>query len=482
MRQLKLYPAPKIPKGVKHALSVHHSVLFIHLSFLGNLRNEFKRAMRFNYETQFLINDSHDASWNYETDEEFAKSFVGKRKVEQVVIDFIDTMGTTARNLDKVSKLVASNSLRRKGNKKDLIEDLEIYWNAYKQHMTSLTVFWNVERLLSKELERLLRKAGREDEIQNGLSRFFKPNELNYFGLERIALQRIAKRFTSHNRARKQNAKTAKPELLLAVKEHIKIYGFLFITFNLGRSPSIASVLERLNDLSVNRGEEINLQEFVKDSFEDLPENIRVLGKLAQSFTFWKNERLDTFFLCDKRVNELYKQTAELLKINLPSLFAMTSMEIKESLEKGKLVVDKDVLKQRRKSFCLVLNKGKINFYQTTTTKKYKRLSNDIQLKGRAASKGRARGIARIIMNTKDLRRLKAGEILVTPMTRPEMGMALDRAAAFVTDEGGLLCHAAIIAREMGKPCIIGIQNATKVLKDGDLIEVDANNGVITIL
>src|SRR4051794_25017677 len=130
MSQYKLQAVPTTPKGVKHALSVRHSVLFIHLSFLGNLRNEFKRAMRLNYETQFIINDNHDACWNYETDEEFAKSFVGKRSVEQVVSDFINAMGTTSRNLDKVSQLVASNSLRRKGNKKDLIEDLEVYWSA----------------------------------------------------------------------------------------------------------------------------------------------------------------------------------------------------------------------------------------------------------------------------------------------------------------------------------------------------------------
>jgi pyruvate,water dikinase len=53
------------------------------------------------------------------------------------------------------------------------------------------------------------------------------------------------------------------------------------------------------------------------------------------------------------------------------------------------------------------------------------------------------------------------------------------KAGAIITDVGGLLCHASIIARELGKPCIIGTQSATKVLKEGDLVEVDATNGVI---
>lgn len=64
----------------------------------------------------------------------------------------------------------------------------------------------------------------------------------------------------------------------------------------------------------------------------------------------------------------------------------------------------------------------------------------------------------------------------------PDFLPAMKKAVAFVTDEGGITCHAAIIAREMGKPCIIGTKNATRILKDGDFVEVDAENGVVKIL
>lgn len=64
-------------------------------------------------------------------------------------------------------------------------------------------------------------------------------------------------------------------------------------------------------------------------------------------------------------------------------------------------------------------------------------------------------------------------------MTFPSLIMAMQRAAAFVTDEGGLTCHAAIVAREMHKPCIVGTKHATQVLKDGDRVEVDATKGVV---
>ena len=64
-------------------------------------------------------------------------------------------------------------------------------------------------------------------------------------------------------------------------------------------------------------------------------------------------------------------------------------------------------------------------------------------------------------------------------MTTPDFVPAMEKAAAIVTDRGGILCHAAIVSREMSKPCIIGTKIATKVLKDGDLVEVDADKGVV---
>lgn len=67
-------------------------------------------------------------------------------------------------------------------------------------------------------------------------------------------------------------------------------------------------------------------------------------------------------------------------------------------------------------------------------------------------------------------------------MTSVDFVPIMKRASAFVTDEGGITSHASIVSREMNKPCIIGTKIATQVLKDGDLVEVDANNGVVKIL
>ena len=104
------------------------------------------------------------------------------------------------------------------------------------------------------------------------------------------------------------------------------------------------------------------------------------------------------------------------------------------------------------------------------------------EIKGQVAFGGKIKGPVRIVKNKKQMQEVKNGEILVSPMTTPDFMPAMEKAAAFVTDEGGILCHAAIVAREMKKPCIIGTKIATQVLKDGDLVEVDAEKGVVKIL
>jgi phosphohistidine swiveling domain-containing protein len=105
-----------------------------------------------------------------------------------------------------------------------------------------------------------------------------------------------------------------------------------------------------------------------------------------------------------------------------------------------------------------------------------------IEIPGNIANKGKVRGIARVTMNSSEAKHLTKGEILVTSMTSPDFISAIKKAAAIVTNEGGILCHAAIVSREFGIPCIVGTGIATKSIKNGDLIEVDANHGFVRIL
>jgi phosphohistidine swiveling domain-containing protein len=105
--------------------------------------------------------------------------------------------------------------------------------------------------------------------------------------------------------------------------------------------------------------------------------------------------------------------------------------------------------------------------------------SNVESVNGTPAFKGRVRGVARIVMRLPDAEKVREGDVLVAPMTSPDFVPAMKRASAFVTDEGGVTCHAAIVAREFAKPCVVGTKIATKAFKDGDIVEVDAENGVV---
>lgn len=104
------------------------------------------------------------------------------------------------------------------------------------------------------------------------------------------------------------------------------------------------------------------------------------------------------------------------------------------------------------------------------------------RLAGTVAYAGRARGKVRIVLNPFSAHDFQTGDVLVTGMTRPEFLPLMKKAAAFVTDAGGILSHAAITARELKKPCLIGTKIATKVLRDGDVVEVDATRGVVKLV
>jgi phosphohistidine swiveling domain-containing protein len=106
---------------------------------------------------------------------------------------------------------------------------------------------------------------------------------------------------------------------------------------------------------------------------------------------------------------------------------------------------------------------------------------NDNRILGTTAYPGKATGRVRVVRDFHGVI-LHPGDILVTGMTDPNYVPLMRQAGAIVTDAGGMLCHAAIVSRELGKPCVIGTKIATQVLKDGDLVEVDADNGVIKII
>jgi pyruvate,water dikinase len=106
-------------------------------------------------------------------------------------------------------------------------------------------------------------------------------------------------------------------------------------------------------------------------------------------------------------------------------------------------------------------------------------MERDVIVRGIGVSPGQASGKVKIIMNTKEISKFEKGDVLVTDMTTPDWVPIMKIAAAIITNAGGKTCHAAIVSRELGVPCVVGTLNATNILKDGEVVTVDGQKGLV---
>jgi pyruvate, water dikinase len=113
----------------------------------------------------------------------------------------------------------------------------------------------------------------------------------------------------------------------------------------------------------------------------------------------------------------------------------------------------------------------------------YVNVEESAELKGAIACLGGIiKGKAKICLDKSEIGKVKKGDILVVQFTTPDFVPAMEKAAAIVADQGGLSSHAAIISRELGVPCIMDTKNGTRIIKDNDLLEINAQTGVIKII
>ncbi len=183
------------------------------------------------------------------------------------------------------------------------------------------------------------------------------------------------------------------------------------------------------------------------------------------------------------RMQPVLEEIARRLKLDLKQVRFMLVSEIEQALTTG--LVDRATLTQRG-DFCVYyVERGREAVY---TGAQAERLAALVQpkeigpvdtLTGQIGCMGKAQGIVRIISRPSDMVKMEEGDVLVSIATDPDIVPAMKKAAAIVTEQGGVTSHAAIVSRELGIPCVIGTKIATKVLKDGDVVEVDANRGLV---
>lgn len=194
---------------------------------------------------------------------------------------------------------------------------------------------------------------------------------------------------------------------------------------------------------------------------------------------FRKGIFAESYYHCEFLLDEIAKRLNTTRKITQGMFFK----EMEGALLKGKHDFHK--IQDRIKDGCVLVLDGKsldaddeLKDLLIKNLEKTDDSQSDTAI-GQVAMVGKAKGTVKIVNGDMDLEKMKEGDVLVSRLTNPNLLPAMKKASAIVTDAGGLACHAAIVARELKKPCVVGTKIATQIFKDGDLVEVDAVKGIV---
>ncbi len=190
--------------------------------------------------------------------------------------------------------------------------------------------------------------------------------------------------------------------------------------------------------------------------------------------------------LMGKLICPLFEQASKKLNLPLDLVALFTNRELVNIFTDGETTITKEEL-EKRKSGCYfyLLNDEFIFVYDELTflgEKDNFNKNSKTVIKGETAFKGIVSGKVKIVNHPLHMSKFDKGDILVSINLNPSLMTIIGKASAIITNEGGILCHAAILSRERGIPCVVGTNIASKVLKDGDFVEVNADEGIITIL
>jgi phosphohistidine swiveling domain-containing protein len=286
-----------------------------------------------------------------------------------------------------------------------------------------------------------------------------------------------------------QNNKDAEKEIMEFHKNHSWVGCAMFD----GEHISIEKFREDINSkLSLDCKNELEKQDIEK---KDREEKIR---KLADELNLDDSEMIhlenlrEWFFLRTYAKDCVNMAIADTMKImyeitertgiSKDDLGYLRRKEIEEIFTIHKEDLLENIAKRKERVGVEIINDETTFYYGDDVAKIEEKSEESLEVnevKGTIASKGKIKGKVRYLKDASELSKIEQRDILVTPMTTTDFTPILDKISGIVTDEGGLTCHAAIVSRELNIPCIIGTKIATRVFKDNDIVELDAENGII---
>jgi len=242
----------------------------------------------------------------------------------------------------------------------------------------------------------------------------------------------------------------------------------------------VSKELKRLQEFEKN--EKSKQEEVIKKY--DISKNDLELIELANDVAPLRDRRKEIFVKTIYYSDDVREEIGKRLKYSLEELQCFSLKEL-DILKEGEL--DKEEIGKRLEFVALDVDTKQNKFEIISGIENKKRFEEEFKedyssidkIEGTCASMGYAKGKVKVIYGHEGFSKMKKGDIIFTGMTRPEMMPVMKLAAAIVTDEGGMTCHAAIVAREFGIPCVVGTIIGSKVFKDGDEVEVNADEGVV---
>lgn len=251
---------------------------------------------------------------------------------------------------------------------------------------------------------------------------------------------------------------------------------------------SAKTELEKINSDIKN-----NIEQFQKALVLIKDPKLNLYARIVNKYVFLRTDRLDIFKKLQSGTRHLLDLVTEFLMEETgkdwkrEDVAEMSKDEIMDFLSKN-IIPDLDYIRDRAKNYVFVKDDKMTKVISdkdevariVDIVKKLRENSNVV--KGKVAFRGKIKGKVALVLKRSDLSKVDTGSVLVARTTMIDYIHAMEKALAFVTEEGGITSHAAIVSRELKKPCIVGTGNATKVLKDGDMVEVDADAGVVKII
>ncbi|MCD4760375.1 hypothetical protein K8R42_00570 [bacterium] len=343
---------------------------------------------------------------------------------------------------------------------------------------------------LTSQLKEILKnkKAVKQNKIEEILNQLITSSKENIFWQEETDLLKIAIKY--------KDIKSL--ENSQEFEEHIEKYKWINFGY-LGPEWGKDDFILRLRELEEKGSPEEILKEHieylakikvVREKTEkeiNLTEQEKFVFKVARDFSFIKNYRVGIrhYFCYISKI--IFDALSKKLNIPIDVFYYANQGELTKLILGG--IKDYSDILARKNFYCEYREGNNFSIFSKTQLDKIveeKFIKEEIEeadeLKGQPAFLGKVQGKVKIVLRRKDIDKVEEGDVLVAVYTDPNLLPAMKKAAAFITEQGGITSHAAIVAREMKKPCIIGTKIATKIFKDGDTVIVDANHGIIKII